>query len=345
MARTVGKARSSKPVPARSSPTRARAAPRAVAPKPAAKRTGIVRKTRSVLSDAPGIMVSLNAEHRHIASLLDALARQSDGLLPGRDADITMVRDIVKYLNDFPDEYHHPREDLLFQILSQRDPGSHEVIRQLQDGHREIYRRSRELLDLVADAETADDDGRRRQLKYPCDRYIGFYRDHINLEEGVVFRRATEKLRREDWAAVNAGSRQVDDPLFGQRVRKEYRRLSQYLGTRAERVGEEIALAEVFGLEAAVEGTVSALVAAAEIRGIVGRHLRATFGECIAIAGRGSSSAGFDAVLQLPQALAGSVRSHSTAGRQEVGVVIARARSELAESVAVRFRYLRTLLG
>jgi len=290
-------------------------------------------------------MVSLNAEHRHIASLLDALGRQSDRLLPGRDPDLDMVRDIVGYLNDFPDEYHHPREDLLFGILSQRDAASREIIARLQEGHREIYRRSRELLDLLDVRAAPGGDAAQRRLKYLCDRYIGFYRDHINLEEGQVFPRATQKLRREDWAAVNAGSRQVDDPLFGERVRKEYRRLSLYLSTRAERVGEDIAVAEVFGLEALVEAAVSGLAAATEIRGILDQRLRAALGDCaLAVAGQRTAGFGLEFAIKVPLAVVGSVRSHAGAGAREISAVVARARGEFGESLDVRFRYLRKLL-
>jgi hemerythrin-like domain-containing protein len=298
------------------------------------------RKRGNGLADAPGIMVSLNAEHRHIASLLDALGRQSDGLLPGREADLSMVRDIVGYLNDFPDAYHHPREDLLFGILGQRDATAHEVIGRLREGHLEIYRRSRELLDLLDGGSLADDAGRRR-LKYLCDRYIGFYRDHIDLEEGSLFPRATEKLRRDDWAAVNAGSRQVDDPLFGERVRKEYRRLSMYLSARVEKVGEDIAMAEIFGLEALVEGAVATVAAAAEIRGIVEQRLRSAVGDCAGILGSREHRAG----LATPLAVAGSVRNHADAGAREIAAVLLRARSEFGESVAIRLRYLRKLLA
>ncbi len=284
-------------------------------------------------------MVSLNAEHRHIAALLDALGQQSDELLPGRQADLSMMKAIVRYLHDFPDEFHHPREDLLFQVLGQRDPGSREAIARLQEGHREIYRRSRELLDVLSVECPAGCDAERRRLKYLCDSYIGFYRDHINAEEGVVFRQATRKLRSADWALVNDGSRQVDDPLFGERVRKEYRRLSLYLATRVERVGEEIAIAEVFGLEALVEGAVSALGAATEIRGIVARRLGAVLGECR----DGLGQPAF--LVRAPLLVAGSIRAHAGEGMQEVSAVLDRARGEFGEAVSVRMRHLRRLIG
>ena len=95
---------------------------------------------------APEIMVTLNSEHRYISSLLEALAEQADNLLPGRKPDYALMHDIVRYMASFPDEYHHPREDLVFDRLVARDPEARPIVEELLEGHREINRRSRELL-------------------------------------------------------------------------------------------------------------------------------------------------------------------------------------------------------
>jgi hemerythrin-like domain-containing protein len=290
-------------------------------------------------------MVALNKEHRQLASLLDALSQQSDQLLPGRDPDHGLMRDIVRYMADFPDEHHHPREELLFERLVRRDAGSVEIVRGLEAGHAEIYRRSRELLDelerIVSRGTSAD----ARRLKYLCDRYIGFYREHINTEEGRLFPRATEKLRQNDWAAINVGSASVDDPLFGARVRREYRRLSQYLAIRTEKIAEDIAVAELFGVEALVESLVVAGSAMGEIRGLVGRRLLVAIGECRTLAGEHSVISEPRGLVHLPLALARSLRTNADAGAREVAEVLARSRDALVEPVAIRLRYLRRLMG
>ena len=249
---------------------RSKRSPRAAAAPGVARPRGAARGR----SNAPEIMVSLNNEHRHIASLLDALAEQSDNLLPGRTPDYTLMRDIARYMASFPDEYHHPREDLLFGRLRSRDPGTDAIVSALEEGHEEIYRRSRELRNALDGVRPDGSDADKRTLKYLCDRYIGFYWDHINTEEGQVFPLAMAKLRQEDWLAVNSESRQVDDPLFGERVRKEYLRLARHLAARVDKVTEDIAAAELLGVEALVESVVALGSAAGEIRGILGRRFR-----------------------------------------------------------------------
>ncbi len=41
------------------------------------------------------------------------------------------MRDIVRYMANFPDEHHHLRQQLLFERLVRRDPDSVEIVRGL----------------------------------------------------------------------------------------------------------------------------------------------------------------------------------------------------------------------
>lgn len=346
--KAVGKAASrSAPAPRKRRPAAAKAP--ATARAAVAVKRPVIRRPPSLRGSpraggAPEIMVALNNEHRHIASLLEALAEQSDNLLPGRKPDYALMRDIARYMANFPDEYHHPREDLLFARLVARDAGSRDAVEQLLEGHQEIYRRSRELLDAltpIVDQGAESDD---RNLKYLCDRYIGYYWDHINMEEGQVFPRATAKLRQEDWFAVNSEAKYVDDPLFGDRVRKEYQRLSKYLSTRMERVTEDIAVAELFGVEALVETVVAVGGAVGEIRGILGKRLRATLSDCLQTSGKELRRRELGAILRVPGAMASRVREHAGEGAREMRGVVSRARAELAEPFATRMRFFRKMV-
>lgn len=294
---------------------------------------------------APEIMVALNEEHRYIASLLDGLAEQADQLLPGRSPDYALIRDIAHYMAHFPDEFHHPREDLLFDRLVERDTEFTEHVQQLREGHREIYRRSRELLDELERITSGRQDADNQKLKYLCDRYIGFYWDHINTEEGKVFPRATAKLRQDDWFAINSQAKYVDDPLFGTRVRKEYQRLSRYLATRVERVTEDIAIAELFSVEALIEAVAAMGAAASEIRAIVGRRLRASVSDSLEESGERLAARKWGAVAGLPVALVQGACGHLGEGGRELAEVLRRTRGELTEPFQARFAYLRKLIG
>ena len=287
---------------------------------------------------APEIMMTLNSEHRYISSLLEALAEQADNLLPGRVPDFALMHDIVNYMASFPDEYHHPREDLLFDRLVARDSEARQLVEELLEGHREINRRSRELLEQLERVTRGGKSPDNQRIKYLCDRYIGHYWEHINVEEGKVFPRATAKLRPDDWFAVNAQAKYVDDPLFGSRVKKEYARLSQYLGDRVSRVTEDVAVAELFGIEALIE-TVAALGnAGSELQDIVRKRARQALREARETPG------GHRGLLATSRTLGCSARDQAGAGVKEMRAVIARTRAEISEPFATRMKFLRRML-
>lgn len=317
----------------------AKAAPRRRAP--AARRVVAIRER----NDAPEIMATLNKEHRYIASLLEALAEQADKLVPGATPDYRMLHDIVHYMANFPDEFHHPREDLVFERLVARDAAAGKPVQGLLDGHQEINRRSRELLLALArvtrDGKPADN----AKIKALCDRYIGYYWDHINTEEGTVFPLATAKLRQDDWFAITAKSRQVDDPLFGTRVRKEYKRLSDYLGSRVQRAAEDVALAELFGVEALIESVAAIGTTVGEIKDILRRRVRSSLKQSAHAAREGFDEGVIAGVGGLPGAIGGVLRIHLGEGGGEVRASVRRARKEIGEPFGMRMEYLRKLFA
>lgn len=290
-------------------------------------------------SGAPEIMVTLNNEHRYIASLLEALAEQTDNLLPGGSPDYGMMHDIVHYMASYPDQYHHPREDLVFGRLLERDADARDPVEQLLEGHREISRRSLGLLDELSRVTNGDLPADRQKIKYLCDRYIGYYWDHIYIEEGKVFPRATAKLRQDDWFAVNAEARYVDDPLFGARVRKEYQRLSGYLSQRAERITEDVAIAELFGIEALIETVAVLSSAVGEIQDVVDTRLRQSF----SAPRRRLSAEERGNLLERPLVAGSAIFEQVRSGAAEIGEIARRTRRELSEPFATRMKYLRKM--
>ncbi len=291
-------------------------------------------------SGAPEIMVTLNNEHRYIASLLEALAEQADNLLPGRSPDYGLIYDIVHYMASYPDEYHHPREDLVFDRLLERDADAREVVEQLLEGHREISRRSRGLLEELSRVTSGDHPADNRKIKYLCGQYIDYYWDHIDMEEGKVFPRATAKLRQDDWYAVNAEARYVDDPLFGARVRKEYQRLAGYLSQRAERITEDVAIAELFGIEALIETVAALSSAVGEMQDVMGTRLRKSIS---ASKRRASTSEEGRSLLERQREVGFAIFEQARSGAADISAIVRRTRHELAEPFATRMKYLRKM--
>ena len=59
---------------------------------------------------------SLRHDHRDIEQILRVLEQECDVFCRASRPDYELVGEIIEYLGSFLDQYHHPKEDLLFKI-------------------------------------------------------------------------------------------------------------------------------------------------------------------------------------------------------------------------------------
>jgi hemerythrin-like domain-containing protein len=294
--------------------------------------------TASRRARAPETLLALSREHEYIRSLLDALDEQAKKLRPGRIPDYALLYEMAHYLVAYPDEHHHAREELVYDRLAERDPDSAPLMREVQEEHRELTRRGREL---VAELERVTRGGRDpddRRIAYLCGQYTSTFRDHLHAEEHQVFRRATAKLRQEDWCAINADARHVDDPDLPARLAREYDRLANYLDERITRVGEDVAVGQRFGIESLIE--IVAAVGGAMLRSsaIVRQHTNAALHDVNRAVRNGTG------VLATSRAVHVALRKQIRAGRQELSEVIAGLRTETVDPISERMHALKRLV-
>src|SRR5450432_2544212 len=86
-----------------------------------------------------------HAEHVNFARLLDLLEIQVANFHRGERPNYDLRGDIVYYLRSFADRIHHPREDVAFARLAEREPGMELVINRLLQEHRVIATAGDEL--------------------------------------------------------------------------------------------------------------------------------------------------------------------------------------------------------
>ena len=79
-----------------------------------------------------------HGEHARFARLLDFLEKQMAAFHAGQSPDYDLMRDVVFYLQHYADRFHHPREDVAFLRLLERDPAMQLPINRLLQEHRVI---------------------------------------------------------------------------------------------------------------------------------------------------------------------------------------------------------------
>lgn len=168
------------------------------------------------------------AEHANLARLLDLLERQVAAFHAGEQPNYDLMLDLVYYLRHFPDEVHHPQEDVAFALLVERDPRLKPKIDRLVQEHRVIAEAGQTLLDHLT-AVVADAVEPRSVVEAAAATYLACYRAHLAAEEKDVIPRAAELLSPRDWEAAAAAVAARPDPLFGQDIEARYRKLRRQI--------------------------------------------------------------------------------------------------------------------
>jgi hemerythrin-like domain-containing protein len=142
-----------------------------------------------------------HAEHAYFSRLLDLLQRQVDLFHGGQRPGYELMLDIITYLREYSDRFHHPREDVAFECLARRAPDMRLVLARLCQEHRVIAlagEKLARLLDAVLDEALVT----RSEVETAAATYLVYYRNHIAREEDGVLERAAELLTAEDWESV-----------------------------------------------------------------------------------------------------------------------------------------------
>ena len=169
-----------------------------------------------------------HGEHMRFSALLDFLERQMRAFHAGDDPNYELMRDVVQYLHDYGDAFHHPREDVAFKRMVRHDPAFQTKVNQLLQEHRAINVAGEALLSLF-DEILEDATIARAKVEAAAALYFVYYRNHLAMEEREVLPYAAKMLTPEDWADVAAAVSFMPDPMFGNDVAAQYRELRGWI--------------------------------------------------------------------------------------------------------------------
>lgn len=167
------------------------------------------------------IMDQLHQDHLHYLTLLELLytnLRES-----GSGAYLKM-RLIMNYLSRYPDVFHHPYENIIFEEILKRDDSLTEAIELLLDEHTRFYASSQVLLEEL-DAVVNGHIIRKQMIEDAARRYSTSLKSHIDLEENRVYPVIVEKMTEADWESLRVKLDRIQDPVYGEAVRDEFKTL------------------------------------------------------------------------------------------------------------------------
>jgi hemerythrin-like domain-containing protein len=197
----------------------------------------------------PAVLRCLFEEHRHMEALTRVLtdkASQSENLEPG---DAYLLRDVVAYLHDYPDQVHHPTENLLFEAVVKRDPGLQGIADHLREDHAAAAALTQSLLALLDRLIEAPGEANEQAVRSASLEFARRQRAHMRFENNELFPVAIDCLSRSDWQSIERHFERVEDPLFGRTVASRHRLLYEYLLGHADRAESGLAGIQQLGLE------------------------------------------------------------------------------------------------
>ncbi len=179
------------------------------------------------------VIDSLHQDHANLAKLLDALERQLALFDEGETPDFDIVRGVIDYCLNYPDLYHHPKEDLVLERLQAADPVAAAAVGDLAAEHRDLAALTHRFADAVQ-AVLQDLEVPRGPFDEAARRFLETYREHMNKEEREFLPAARRSLGETDWADIDARLAQPEDPLFGAPGEERFAALSRDILAWAE---------------------------------------------------------------------------------------------------------------
>lgn len=165
-------------------------------------------------------------EHRNIKKLLHVLQQELDAFDRSHSPDYEILQAIIEYFLDYPEGYHHPKEDILFEKLKLRDPAIAKRIGDVEDEHevesKRLARFARAVDDVLAGREVL-----RQTFHDVVREFIEHQRKHMDKEELMLFPAAVNALKAEDWADIDARLNNRKDPLFDGVGQRKYQALQK----------------------------------------------------------------------------------------------------------------------
>lgn len=177
------------------------------------------------------MLARLLIDHDHILKTLNLLEKQFLDLCRGGTPDYSLLRSIIVYIQEYPEQAHHPLEDMIFSILLQRVDDI-KLIQDLITDHTElevVTRKLRESLESLKRGAVSKED-----LKTQLSTFLVRQRRHLYIEEIKVYPLIQSVLTKNDWKHVQSIVPLQDDPVFGVRTRSDYEQLSREIEGRSK---------------------------------------------------------------------------------------------------------------
>ncbi len=156
-------------------------------------------------------------EHKNIIIVIDALDRECDALVSGKELDKNFIEKAIDFFRNYADKFHHAKEEeILFKELRRNsDKIDCEPTVQMEYEH-ELGR------NFIKQMEEGLNENNKRKLVENARRYIQLLQEHIFKEDNILFPMADSALDNKAQKLMSLKFKQIEQERFGDKIKSKY---------------------------------------------------------------------------------------------------------------------------
>lgn len=174
------------------------------------------------------IISELHQDHVNLNKLLMILRQKVVKLREGQHPNFNLMADVINYIANYADGFHHPREDKLYEYLSSRDSLLDEKLQKCVEDHLTLKHASLHLQEKI-DGILHDAVLPMQEFANLLEEYVLCQTEHLNFEEGEIFPLIEKLVSEAEMTKLEAQLPMPEDPLFGEKRAQEYMELYREL--------------------------------------------------------------------------------------------------------------------
>ena len=167
------------------------------------------------------LVEQIRYDHISISRILFIMEREIHRIDSEVDPNYGLLTDCMRYMVEYTDLVHHPKEDAVIRCISKKTTGFKKLTDEIKFQHESIGKLSNDLYELVKNVEL-EDFVDSKQISEMGLRYIYLQRKHIDLEESSLLREVRKLLLNEDYIQINRQYENYRDPQLSDNFETEY---------------------------------------------------------------------------------------------------------------------------
>jgi hemerythrin-like domain-containing protein len=170
---------------------------------------------------ANDIIQRLQEEHLQTAVLLDKFEQVIESFCEGESINFDALRLLMTYFGHFPDEVHHRKEDLIYDLLNRSETESYNGA-DLQEEHANLVNLSSRL-SLFVEFIDLDQEIPRSEVFDVAKEFLTCTREHIAHEEHYFFPAARNALSENELQKLSLAAEEIAPRKWVKVYEKLYR--------------------------------------------------------------------------------------------------------------------------